>query len=907
MAYGFGTTDGTGASDRIDMTIASLPSGDMTISCWVNWNSAGPSNNGHLYMFGTSGGILYEGIYNASSTGTMRFERIALSGGPGRWHTTTSLNSLSGWIHLALTYNDSSASNDPQWYINGVADTVIENQSPGDTPRALITDSAVFGNRKSYDRNWDGRLEEFARWNRILSADEIAALAKRFSPLFFRNGLVHYLPSIANARDVKLGTTGSVTGALVVPHSSILYPGQTQISAVTAAVPPTPVPTEGGLVTYTLNADTGRNNAFETQLLADTIQASWQNGIMESFGEFGAPAYADFTLSNKDGDYTQETLGSELLADTGFDNWSAGSLVDWQTSGESGSDPVVTEVGVGEGSGGTGSGYANLYTTADPLAIIQNVMTSGLTYKCVLTIDTVVEGGVQALSGSTVVSPVTFTTPGVKTFYFVADDGFFSIQTVGETDITLASVSLKEASTYGGVLKRGLLIRLQATLAGYTWTLYTGKITDLRFEVGSHRSRSIAIRCVDQMLDLLDLEYQPTLLTDVVTSAAIQDVFDKAVLPYPYPHSYWMLGIEGYSVLGSTTTLYSHALTSLDTGKTSLPYVGDNADSGQGISAQGFLRDVVAAEMGGRFWFDTRTGKFTFHNRHNDILNQTVKHTFTETDFDEAGYLYADVLANKVTLNIQPREVGAAGTVLWSAANTPVFVKKGEQRRMSARFRDPDNTAQRVGAMDVLPVHIGSQDITINTAEDGSGESITDRFAISTIANATSAEIVLENGNRDAYVTQLQIRGTPLFTYDQVTVEVIDGQSIADNSGTYPMPPKSLRLVSDEALAVDYAGYLLSRFKTPYGRFDRVSFAVGEQDALIVQALDRKPGDRITITEAWSGHSQDYYIVGEQHTLSGYPVSHRVTWILKPAVAAEGWILDTATRSNLDTSAILVF
>lgn len=904
MARGFFTTDGVDANDSILTTLAATPSGPMTMSLWIYYNGAG-ANNARLWSIGATPD---EHVVQTASNGAFEFRRI-FSGGSVSWSWNDPGSkftfALSMWAHMLITYDDSSTANDPALWIDGVLQTLSTNGVPSGTANALNT-SLYIGNIAGGTRAVNMRIAEVGRWNRILSNGEIAALAKGYSPLFFRSGLVAYLPLVRDTNDWKNGTT-TVSGTAVQVHPvGIRYPGQVQISTVAAVEPPTPVPTEGGLVTYTLNADTGRNNAFETQLLADTIQASWQNGIMESFGEFGAPAYADFTLSNKDGDYTQETLGSELLADTGFDNWSAGSLVDWQTSGESGSDPVVTEVGVGEGSGGSGSGYANLYTTGNPLAIIQSVMTSGLTYKCILTIDTVVEGGIRALSGSTVVSPVTFTTPGVKTFYFVADDSFFSIETVGETDITLASVSLKEASTYGGVLKRGLLIRLQATLAGYTWTLYTGKIADLRFEVGSHRSRSIAIRCVDQMLDLLDLEYQPTLLTDVATSAAIQDVFDKAVLPYPYPHSYWLLGIEGYSVLGSATTLYSHALTSLDTGKTTLPYVGDNADSGQGVSAQGFLRDVVAAEMGGRFWFDTRTGKFTFYNRHNDILNQTVKHTFTETDFDEVGYLYADVLANKVTLNIQPREVGAAGTVLWTAPNVPIFIKKGEQRRLTARFHDPDNESARIGAQDVLPVRIGT-DITINTAEDGSGTAITDRFVISTVASATSAEITLKNENADAYVTLLRVRGTPLLTYDQMTVEVFDGQSIADNNGIYPMPPKSLRLVSDEATASDYAGYLLSRFKTPFGRFDRVGFAVGEQDDLIVQALDRKPGDRITIAEAWSGHSQDYYIVGEQHTLSGYPVSHRVTWILKPAVAAEGWILDTATRSNLDSSTILVF
>ncbi|MGP1665287.1 MAG: hypothetical protein ACTS5I_05120, partial [Rhodanobacter sp.] len=50
----------------------------------------------------------------------------------------------------------------------------------------------------------------------------------------------------------------------------------------------------------------------------------------------------------------------------------------WATSGESGSDPEISEVGTGEGHGGSGTGWINLFTSATNFnpVIFQTVFTS---------------------------------------------------------------------------------------------------------------------------------------------------------------------------------------------------------------------------------------------------------------------------------------------------------------------------------------------------------------------------------------------------------------------------------------------------------------------------------------------------------------------------------------------------
>ena len=73
---------------------------------------------------------------------------------------------------------------------------------------------------------WDGDLCEVAWWNRILADEEVTGLAKKFSALFYPEGLVFYHPARhANELVDYYGLTLSKTGTPAkADHPAIIYP-----------------------------------------------------------------------------------------------------------------------------------------------------------------------------------------------------------------------------------------------------------------------------------------------------------------------------------------------------------------------------------------------------------------------------------------------------------------------------------------------------------------------------------------------------------------------------------------------------------------------------------------------------------------------------------------------------------
>ena len=76
------------------------------------------------------------------------------------------------WQHLVFVRRES------QWriYLNGK----VEYEAAA--PPSVSIEQCFFGGRSDNDSNWEGRLDEISVFDRALSADEIAALAKESSP-----------------------------------------------------------------------------------------------------------------------------------------------------------------------------------------------------------------------------------------------------------------------------------------------------------------------------------------------------------------------------------------------------------------------------------------------------------------------------------------------------------------------------------------------------------------------------------------------------------------------------------------------------------------------------------------------------------------------------------------------------
>lgn len=172
LASGFGAIYGTGSTDRI---ATGLATGLVSRSYYARIfrNGAGGGSFGRIFdkTSGASGQYLfwYDGVtainygYYASS-GTEINVSI-----PGS-------SAVEKWIDVLVTHAYSVSSSVVNAYINGVR--VLTN----DTRAGALTDAAStalsIGNRADGVRSWDGAIEVFHAWDRIVSPSEAAELAR---------------------------------------------------------------------------------------------------------------------------------------------------------------------------------------------------------------------------------------------------------------------------------------------------------------------------------------------------------------------------------------------------------------------------------------------------------------------------------------------------------------------------------------------------------------------------------------------------------------------------------------------------------------------------------------------------------------------------------------------------------
>lgn len=107
----------------------------------------------------------------------LSFYRV-FDGSDGHWLTSSAI-SYNQWSHVCVTYNNSSASNDPLFYVNGSAVSSTENTTPTGTASADAGGDAYIGaynNGGTPGELFNGSLDEVRLYNRILTDTEIAAL-----------------------------------------------------------------------------------------------------------------------------------------------------------------------------------------------------------------------------------------------------------------------------------------------------------------------------------------------------------------------------------------------------------------------------------------------------------------------------------------------------------------------------------------------------------------------------------------------------------------------------------------------------------------------------------------------------------------------------------------------------------
>lgn len=457
-----------------------------------------------------------------------------------------------------------------------------------------------------------------------------------------------------------------------------------------------------------------------------------------------------------------------------------------------------------------------------------------------------------------------------------------------------------------GFFSRGMLGRLQADYGGSTYTLYIGTLDSVVPDAGTYNNRGAQLLFTDPVPQLNAAQYNPPLLEDVTTGEALQDLFDSGAVLYPYPGAFWLLDVEGASELGDTTWLFENTLTDFDAGETELVFAGDTTGSGLFTSAVEFIRDNVYAELGGRFFWDGREGKFKFYSRERDILYAVNSGSPGALELDEPPeYVWGDDLMNRVTVTYYPRVVGAAASVMYTLGNTPLTLSAGQARQMTVRYLISDALNASVAGRDmILPVAGLDYNATLNA--DGTGGDATTSVTVICTFNALNADLTLiNNSGAPVYLQAFRLRGTPLISYRAVQVGAYDGPSIIAQ-GEHPRTVH-IPALGDADLASTYANYLVQRYKEPIGRIRAASVLANRDAATMVKVLDMAIGDHITLYDTFlNNQSTAQVVTAMTHTISSIR-THRLRLTVEPLDRYVYWILDDAALSILDSTTRLSF
>ena len=311
----------------------------------------------------------------------------------------------------------------------------------------------------------------------------------------------------------------------------------------------------------------------------------------------------------------------------------------------------------------------------------------------------------------------------------------------------------------------------------------------------------------------------------------------------------------------------------LDTGVSTFPYVGDTWSDG--IRVQQAIAQVVEAERG-RFFSD-RMGQVIFYDRNHLSTSPTVAATF-EDDYEALTYGYGEALINQVRVRLRPRQIGTPGSVIWQLS-TAQKVKTGECVTFTAHLHD--TSGNPIGATSVTPP-VSVTDFSANTAADGSGTDVTAQFTVTIPTDGVRGSAVIldvcNTSGSDAYLLAgSQLRGTPLIQGDSLLVEQTDQDStLAYGLKGLMVDFSVLGTVED---AEDFAQAKLDAFATPFGAVQSITLS---NRIHYTEVLSLSLFDAITITDSDTGHSADYYIIGEKHNLSHGGYRHQVTWLLEP-------------------------
>ncbi|MEP7285400.1 MAG: choice-of-anchor R domain-containing protein [Chloroflexota bacterium] len=330
------------------------------------------------------------------------------------------------------------------------------------------------------------------------------------------------------------------------------------------------------------------------------------------------------------------------------------------------------------------------------------------------------------------------------------------------------------------------------------------------------------------------------------------------------------------------------------------------------------MNDAVLSEYG-RQWFDLDG---TLRASARGFIPQRIVNTpaLSLTDglpFDMSVLRAKDTVINKSILTAHPRQTAGALQAL-AQVTTPITLPPRtptgpSQTTLTLTFRD--SAGKTIGGDGVVTPLVPGTDFRVWERVDSSGNGAGFEYTNYGLAAATISNVVIaasqvtltfnNAASGSLYVTGLQVRGYPVYTYDPVTVTQSDSGSIAlYQERAYT---RDLVFANDPNFAASLGQYYLSQYKAPFVEVQSVT--VDNKASLAgVDLLGLRLMEVISITDAQTNLSAvKHLIVGVDYALDPTRTDYvkRVTLHLERLDNTTYWLLGDAIYGRLEITTVL--
>lgn len=340
----------------------------------------------------------------------------------------------------------------------------------------------------------------------------------------------------------------------------------------------------------------------------------------------------------------------------------------------------------------------------------------------------------------------------------------------------------------------------------------------------------------------------------------------------------------------------------LATGQDTFPTIFDSSrDESTSVTSE--LAKLVMSELGFLYIKANATtgGELVFEDRHQRAkyggATACISGSMRDLDADRT----TRNIFNKVKVEVNPREIDASASVLYTLQSVPLVPVSGSLV-IEGRYTDPvQRGTLRIGGASMVP-SASTTDYLMNSASDGGGDDLTATFTVTACYGGNTVRYEVINDGDAGYITLLQARGKAIAIREPSISERGDTDSIESYGESVlklSMPYQEDMLVAD-----DTATDLLATWKDPITVGKKVSFYGNHSDALMKCGLLCEPGDKVFIEEEVTGIGKNYFINGIEISIDKNFLI-KFTWYLAVPEIAQAWLLGIVGESELGETTFL--